>query len=277
MAIKEVKPKEDTKDLTPTGDNAKEQVVSTTENKESGTDVREEVKQESVSMTFEQLKSLLEEQEKKLTAQFESRLQSVKSETLAHKEVKGEVQRGEDLLDDYMDVPATFFSYISRYGIYGDLRRGKESTPPNGGIKFSPLIRNVRKEGRGVTVVSICSAKTHSRAEADWLRSSPLFGITFYETVDGAVNVNAEKAQILVNASQTVGKYSDMEVINQSKQYQLAILSDIDLMRRNLTEHIAMRRSAQMDNYKKSLEKQASEMIEGGESGALMTVKDFTH
>jgi hypothetical protein len=233
---------------------------------------------ETEGSPMEMMRKMLEEQERKLTANFEKRLQEEKrkNESLAvgKKELDEDSKKGEELLSDWLENPVTFFSYVVNYSLMGDMRRGKESLPPNGAIKFSPLVRSKRKDGRGVVVTSICAVKSNSRAEVEYLRTSPLFGITFHESVDGATKVDASLAQILISSNQEVQRLNDHDVVNKCTAYGIKLSTDIDLMRRRLTDHLAKQKKAQMDVYYDKQKVDMEKMVINEDTGNLAHIID---
>jgi Txe/YoeB family toxin of Txe-Axe toxin-antitoxin module len=128
-----------------------------------------------------------------------------------------------------------------------DKRRGLESLPPHGAIKFKPLVRTRRKKGRDVQVVSVSSVKVQSQSELDYLRNHSQYGIAFYENMESAMNVDSTWAQKMVEAQQSISKLSDMQIIARAKQEGVTINQSPEAMRRQLVELTAKRSINQQD------------------------------
>jgi len=257
----------------------KDQVVSNVFSEENAV-ITEEVKggvseavvEVKAGISEEELEVILAREREKMQTEFQKimREEFQKNEALSagKKEIASDLKRGEDLIDDWLETPVTFFSYSFTYSLFSDMRQGKESIPPNGMIKFKTLIRRIVKSDRGVTTTSVCVAKSNSRAEVEWLRSSPLFGITFQESISGTTTMDASMAQVLIASNQEVNKLNDYDVITKCRAYNLPILTDVQVMRKNLTQHLADMKKAASDKYYANQMQQMANMTEN-ESGKL--------
>lgn len=153
-----------------------------------------------------------------------------------------------DLEDDWMESPAIFFAFSLNFSIHGDKKRGVETFPPQGPIRFNPLIRTKRKGQRGVQVISVSSVKVHSKEVAEYLRGHSQYGIAFYENMGSALNVDSTWAQKMIEAQQSISRLSDLQVVARAKQEGISVSQSPEAMRKQLVEITAKRQTAQQDN-----------------------------
>lgn len=171
--------------------------------------------------------------------------------------VVSEADKEENPADDYLDTPATFFSYSSKFAVYGDKRYGKIVDTPNGkGIQFESHYRfNKKTGGRGTETVSISRAVIRSKKEAEWLRSHTQFGIKFFESIKTAVDADVFLAEKMVQVSNMVMNLGDMQVVQRAKQEGIEIIDpDISNVRQQLIKKIA---TNQIDREKSALQAKA--------------------
>jgi hypothetical protein len=152
-----------------------------------------------------------------------------------------------DLEDDWMDEPAVFFAFSFEFSIHGDKKRGLETEPPHGAIKFKPLIRTKRKNGKQTQVVSVSSVKVSSKSVAEYLRGHSQYGIAFYENMESAMSIDSTWAQKMVEAQQSIGRLSDMQIIARAKQEGISVSQSPERMRRELVELTAKKSIAQQE------------------------------
>lgn len=141
-----------------------------------------------------------------------------------------------DLQDDWLDIPVVFFAFSFNFSIHGDKKRGLETEPPGGPVRFVPLIRTKKKGQKGVQVISVSSVKVHSKGLVDYLRNHSQFGIAFYENMESALNIDATWAQKMVEAQQSISRLSDMQVIARAKQEGISVTQSPEGMRKQLVE-----------------------------------------
>lgn len=206
---------------------------------------KKEVEKEP-SLPLSLVQKMMTELEDKLLNTFNSKISKIKTQE-AKEEMSRDLEYVQDLEDDWLDTPVVFFAYSFNFSIHGDKRRGEETEPPHGAIKFKPLIRTKRKTGKQTQVVSVSSVKIQSRAEVDYLRSHSQYGIAFYENMESALNIDSTWAQKMVEAQQSISRLSDMQMIQRAKQEGVAITQSPESMRRQLIELIAKRSINQQD------------------------------
>lgn len=207
---------------------------------EEKVEVVKEVKEESIPLSFVQ--KMMQEMEDKFTAQ----INKLKTAS-AKKELDSDLDYVSELEDDWLEVPVVFFAFSFNFSIHGDKKRGIESEPPHGAIKFKPLIRTKRKSGKEVQVVSVSSVKIQSKSVVEYLRDHSQYGIAFYENMESAMNIDSTWAQKMVEAQQSIGRLSDMQVIARAKQEGISVSQSPERMRRELVEITAKRAIAQQE------------------------------
>lgn len=234
--------KETKKDVTPT---TEETVIEGMNAQE--TQIEFEAPEQEESIPLSMVEKMMKSFEEKLMSKFNSQMQKMKV-SKASQELDAELDYVRDLEDDWLENPAVFFAFSLNFSIHGDKKRGMETEPPQGAIEFKPLIRTKRKGQRGTQVVSVSSVKVHSKEVADYLRGHSQYGIAFYENMDSVMNVDSTWAQKMVEAQQSIGRLSDLQVIARAKQEGIAVGQSPEAMRKQLIEKIAKRQIAQQDN-----------------------------
>ena len=226
---------------------AEETVFETlhTENEEVFETVAQgEIKPEPVeSVPLSVVQKMMEEMQQKFMNQI-NKLKFDKNKS----ELDGDLEYVKDLEDDWMETPAIFFAFSLNFSIHGDKKRGTETFPPQGPIRFNPLIRTKRKGQRGVQVISVSSVKVHSKEVAEYLRGHSQYGIAFYENMGSALNVDSTWAQKMIEAQQSISRLSDLQVVARAKQEGISVSQSPEAMRKQLVEITAKRQTAQQDN-----------------------------
>lgn len=155
----------------------------------------------------------------------------------------------EELVDDWMDIPVAFFSFTNSYSLHGYYKLGKEYLPPNKkAIKFKNIIRKKSSGGaRGTSVVCVSMVKINSKKQLEFMRNSPYFGITFHESMDAAMNIDANYAQILIDTSQYISRMDEYTIIEKCRAAGLPVTTDLAAMRQELTKHISAQKQNQIN------------------------------
>jgi len=91
----------------------------------------------------------------------------------------------------------TFVSHMAWNSITSDKRHGRSVKPPFGIIKFDYQFTNHVKSGKETDVSHVCRYVCKSRTELNWLRNHSLFGISFFDSIEGALSEEGKKAQRL--------------------------------------------------------------------------------
>lgn len=189
---------------------------------------KEEEKEETLPLSFVQ--KMMKEMEEKFKNQIDKLISSSKSNDDYDSDYIAELE------DDWLEVPVVFFAFSFNFSIHGDKKRGIETEPPGGPVRFVPLIRTKKKGSKGVQVVSVSSVKVHSKTLVDYLRGHSQFGVAFYENMESALNIDATWAQKMVEAQQSISRLSDMQVIARAKQEGISISQSPEGMRKQLVE-----------------------------------------
>lgn len=234
MAVKKKseKKEEAVQDTSIFNEEPSETVENTTE-----VEVKDVTDKESV-MSVKDVEELLEKQEERWSQRLKKAVQGIKLGK-AKDELSEEANYIEDLEEDWLETPATFFAYSINMSIHGDKKRGVESKPPHGAIQFKPIVRQKRAGRKGEEVISVSSVKVNSKAVADYLRNHSQFGILFFEDMDAVLNINTGWAQKLIEANSAINRLSDQQVIARCKQFDIPRGTDLVKMRKALVEHMA--------------------------------------
>lgn len=214
-----------------------------------------EKKEEAVPVSI--VEKMMRELEEKLLNKFSSQINKLKTAE-AQKTLDADLDYVQNLQDDWLEQPVVFFAFSMNFSIHGDKKRGVETTPPNGPIKFKPLVRTKRKRNRDVQVISVSSIKVNSAAEVEYLRNHSQYGIAFFENMTSAMAVDSTWAQKMMEAQQSISRLSDMQVIARIQQEGLSVTNSPEAMRRQLVELTAERAKAQQDKLLYGSLKQSS-------------------
>jgi hypothetical protein len=256
-------------DVTPTAETTVFEELNAQEMKEDKVVV--EKKEDALPVSL--VEKMMKELEEKLFNKFTSQINKLKTAE-AQKEIDADLQYVEQLQEDWLEQPVVFFAFSMNFSIHGDKKRGVESTPPHGAIKFKPLVRTKRKRSRDVQVISVSSIKVNSQIEVDYLRNHSQYGIAFFENMTSAMAVDSTWAQKMMEAQQSISRLSDMQVIARVQQEGLSVTNSPEAMRRQLVELTAERAKNQQDKMLYGSLKQSS--LERG-TNRVITEKTITN
>jgi hypothetical protein len=225
-------------------------VFAEAQNNEKTTVSEDTVEQDNVEeedvLPLSTVEKIIKETEERLRNQFDNAMRKMKL-SKSKSELDEEEQYVEDLAEDWMDIPVVFFSYSINFSIHSDVRKGKEIKPPHGAVRFKPVLRTKRQGRKGIEVISVSSIKVHSKAVAEYLRNHSLFGISFFENMESAMNIDSAWAQKLIEANSAISRLTDAQVISRVRQENLPVSQDIAAMRKALTEIQAKRSMSRQD------------------------------
>jgi hypothetical protein len=256
-------------DVTPTAETTVFEELNAQEMKEEQVVV--EKKEDALPVSL--VEKMMKELEEKLFNKFTSQINKLKTAE-AQKEIDADLQYVEQLQEDWLEQPVVFFAFSMNFSIHGDKKRGVESTPPHGAIKFKPLVRTKRKRSRDVQVISVSSIKVNSQIEVDYLRNHSQYGIAFFENMTSAMAVDSTWAQKMMEAQQSISRLSDMQIIARVQQEGLSVTNSPEAMRRQLVELTAERAKNQQDKMLYGSLKQSS--LERG-TNRVITEKTITN
>jgi hypothetical protein len=183
---------------------------------------------------------MMQDAEERMMNMFKSQMSKM-SLNNDKKELDADLAYVQELQEDWLDNPVVFFAFSYQFSIHGDMRRGVETIPPQGAIRFKPVIRTKRKRGKETQVISVSSVVVHSKEVVDYLRTHTQYGILFFENVESAMNVDATWAQKMVEAQTSISRLSDIQVISRSQQEGIPVTQSPEDMRRQLVEKMAKR------------------------------------
>lgn len=238
-----------------------------------------EMKEEKVivnkedSLPVSLVQKMMKELEDKLINKFSSQINKLKTNE-SQKELDADLAYVQGLQEDWLEQPVVFFAFSMNFSIHGDKKRGVESIPPHGAIKFKPLVRTKRKRSRDVQVISVSSIKVNSQVEVDYLRNHSQYGIAFFENMTSAMAVDSTWAQKMMEAQQSISRLSDMQIIARVQQEGLSVTNSPEAMRRQLVELTAERAKNQQDKMLYGSLKQSS--LERG-TNRVITEKTITN
>jgi hypothetical protein len=256
-------------DVTPETENTVFEELNAQEMKED--QAIEEKKEDALPVSLVQ--KMMKELEDKLINKFSSQINKLKTNE-SQKEIDADLAYVQDLQEDWLEQPVVFFAFSMNFSIHGDKKRGVESTPPHGAIKFKPLVRTKRKRNRDVQVISVSSIKVNSQIEVDYLRNHSQYGIAFFENMTSAMAVDSTWAQKMMEAQQSISRLSDMQIIARVQQEGLSVTNSPEAMRRQLVELTAERAKNQQDKMLYGSLKQSS--LERG-TNRVITEKTITN
>ena len=256
-------------DVTPTAETTVFEELNAQEMKEEQVVV--EKKEEALPVSI--VEKMMKELEEKLLNKFSSQINKLKTAE-AQKTIDADLAYVEELQEDWLEQPVVFFAFSMNFSIHGDKKRGVESTPPHGAIKFKPLVRTKRKRNRDVQVISVSSIKVNSASEVEYLRNHSQYGIAFFENMTSAMAVDSTWAQKMMEAQQSISRLSEMQVIARVQQEGLSVTNSPEAMRRQLVELTAERAKNQQDKMLYGSLKQSS--LERG-TNRVITEKTITN
>jgi hypothetical protein len=200
---------------------------------------KEEVKEEP-TFSLSTVQKMMQDAEERMMNMFKSQMSKM-SLNNDKKELDADLAYVQELQEDWLDNPVVFFAFSYQFSIHGDMRRGVETIPPQGAIRFKPVIRTKRKRGKETQVISVSSVVVHSKEVVDYLRTHTQYGILFFENVESAMNVDATWAQKMVEAQTSISRLSDIQVISRAQQEGIPVTQSPEDMRRQLVEKMAKR------------------------------------
>lgn len=202
-------------------------------------EVKEEPKGEP-TFSLSAVQKMMKDAEERMMSMFNSQISKLKLNK-DKEELDADLDYVQSLQDDWLENPVVFFAFSYQFSVHGDMRRGVETIPPQGAIRFKPVIRTKRKRGKETQVISVSSVVVHSKEVVDYLRSHTQYGILFFENVESAMNVDATWAQKMVEAQTSISRLSDIQVISRAQQEGIAVSQSPEDMRRQLVEKMAKR------------------------------------
>ena len=200
---------------------------------------KEKIKEEP-TFSLSTVQKMMQDAEERMMNMFKSQMSKM-SLSKDKEDLDADLAYVQELQDDWLENPVVFFAFSYQFSIHGDMRRGIETIPPQGAIRFKPVIRTKRKRGKETQVISVSSVVVHSKEVVDYLRTHTQYGILFFENVESAMNVDATWAQKMVEAQTSISRLSDIQVISRAQQEGIPVTQSPEDMRRQLVEKMAKR------------------------------------
>lgn len=144
--------------------------------------------------------------------------------------------------DDFQEEGVLFSSRKVFYviGSYLD-HKGMEVMPPYKLITLHYASSDRRKEGHEESIVNSCTFTTHLKAEIEFLRAHPMYGIEFFESLNATMGASGIYNEFRVKAANQVIAMKDESVINTCYQKGVANVDKMSIkdLRRSLTGILA--------------------------------------
>lgn len=144
--------------------------------------------------------------------------------------------------DDFQDEGVLFSSRKVFYviGSYLD-HKGVEVMPPYKLITLQYASSDRRKEGHEEAIVNSCTFTTHLKAEIEFLRNHPMYGVEFFESLNETMSADGVYNEFRIKAANQVIAMKDESVINTCYQKGVANVDKMGVkdLRRALTGVLA--------------------------------------
>ena len=127
-------------------------------------EVEEEAKEEP-KFSLSAVQKMMKDAEERMMSMFNSQISKLKLNK-DKEELDADLDYVQSLQDDWLENPVVFFAFSYQFSVHGDMRRGIETIPPQGAIRFKPVIRTKRKRGKETQVISVSSVVVHSKEVA---------------------------------------------------------------------------------------------------------------
>lgn len=121
--------------------------------------------------------------------------------------------------DDWQEETVSFSARKVFFivGSYID-SKGVERIPPYKLIKFRYAASDIKKDGREDQVLNYCVYQTNLKAEIEFLRNHPAFGIEFHENLNTTMNDDLTMHEFRIKAATSINSMSDDAIINMAHQ-----------------------------------------------------------
>jgi len=132
--------------------------------------------------------------------------------------------------NDFQDEGVTFSSrrVFLIIGSYLDAK-GVEVMPPYKLIKLQYAASDIRKDGMEDTIVNFCEFTSHLKAEIQFLRDHPLYGIEFFENLNETMASDSRHSEFRIRAAQQVASMSDEAVIQAGHQFRIPRITQMSV------------------------------------------------
>lgn len=145
--------------------------------------------------------------------------------------------RAEDIpVDDYIENGVVFSAPSVGMCIVDDRRMGHRVVLPYGkkAIMFIHTATRHVKRDKYTELVTMCSYKSHSKAEVEWLRKHSLYNAVFYETTKGVIGAEIQNATRIARILGSLNQIDMPSIVKRCKEYKVPVTDDIATMRAGL-------------------------------------------
>lgn len=125
-----------------------------------------------------------------------------------------------DLVPEGEEVTFTARNVLYVVASYRD-HRGIEKMPPFKLIVFQYAASDIRKEGHEDTVRNFCQYTTNLKAEIDYLRDHPFYGITFSENTNEMLDEDVLDTQFKIRAATQLQSATPESIYARAEQYKI--------------------------------------------------------
>jgi hypothetical protein len=143
--------------------------------------------------------------------------------------------------DDYDEEGVTFCAPFTGYVISDDKRQGHRVMLPYNKpyIVFEFQGSRPIQEGKHVKLMNLCTYRSQSKKEIEWIRNYTFFNTIVYESTRGVMNFDVLKAQKLAKIMTNITNWEMPQVIARCKEYGVPIDQDLAVMRTNVAMKMA--------------------------------------
>lgn len=117
-------------------------------------------------------------------------------------------------------IPVMFFS-IGRYRVVSVyMKEGSEVTAPYGKpIEFRGIGMELGRDGNAADTIYYCVYETWSKKEAEFLRNSPFYGYTIFDSITKAKGIKPEIVNLINKATNYIMGLEQGQLLSMAKYY----------------------------------------------------------
>jgi hypothetical protein len=148
----------------------------------------------------------------------------------------------EEIMDDYLEEPQSYFYHTHEHIIHSYKYKGKEVVAPFGAIKFSNLasMRTKVSGSRDDKIVQLSMVTVHSKKEVEFIENTPEFlAGTIHKKIAGAQNADSLLVDKMMQAYNAVSKMNQHQVVSACKDSNIVVTTDLDAMKKELIAKMA--------------------------------------
>jgi len=124
--------------------------------------------------------------------------------------------------DDYQDEAVTFTARWVFHVVVSYLdHRGMEVIAPYKPITFIYAASDIRKDGREEEIINFSQYTTHLKAEIEFLRNNPVYGLHYTENMNSASKIDIKRVEYRARAANEIMNSSPEGVMDLAKEYDI--------------------------------------------------------